>query len=97
MVVNGFNESKHKISYDVYRRSFGNHTYNSNDRFCRRSSESRVLGTVTSLRATTEGDIREHSSDQDEPRQGIGRLADHPSESGTFLASIDGIDETHCP
>lgn len=54
-------------------------------------------GVVTSQRATTEGDIGEHSSDQDEPRQGIGRLADHPSELGTFLASIDEIDETECP
>ena len=54
-------------------------------------------GTVTSQRATTEGDIGEHSSDQIEPRTGIGRLADHPSELGTILASIDEIEETQCP
>ena len=54
-------------------------------------------GTVTSQRATTQGDIGEHSSAQEEPRTGIGNLADHPSELGTLLASIDEIEETQCP
>ena len=54
-------------------------------------------GTVTSQRATTENDIGEHSSDQEEPRQGLGNLAGHPSDLGTILASVDGLEATQCP
>lgn len=55
-------------------------------------------GTVTQQRATTEGDIGEHASEQDEPRVGIANvLGGHPSELGTFLAEADDIPETECP
>jgi hypothetical protein len=57
-------------------------------------------GTVTSQRATTEGDIGQHASANEqgtEPREGLGNLADHPSELGTFLASVDELDATECP
>ena len=58
-------------------------------------------GTVTQQRATTEGDIGEHVSAEEqgtERRQGIANVLDgHPSELGTFLASIDEIDATKCP
>lgn len=59
-------------------------------------------GAVTSQRAVAVGDMGEHSSGQDEPRAGLGNAVklfgfDHISEFGSFLAEIDGIDETHCP
>lgn len=58
-------------------------------------------GVVTSQRAVTAGDIGEHSSDQDEPRLGLGNVTrlfgfNHISELGTFLAGLDEIPETHC-
>ena len=59
-------------------------------------------GTVTSQRASTAHDIGEHSSSQDEPRLGLGNVArlfgfEHVSDLGSFLASVDGMNETQCP
>lgn len=59
-------------------------------------------GLVTSQRAVAEGDIGEHSSDQEEPRLGLYNVAqlfelEHVSELGTLLAEIDDIEETSCP
>ena len=59
-------------------------------------------GVVTSQRATALHDVGEHSSAQEEPRTGLGNLPDlfgveHVSDIGTFLAGVDGIDETSCP
>lgn len=59
-------------------------------------------GVVTSQRASTAHDIGEHSSSQNEPRLGLGNVArlfgfDSVGELGSFLASIDGDDATHCP
>lgn len=59
-------------------------------------------GTVTAQRASTAHDIGEHSSAQSEPRLGLGNVTrlfgfDHVSELGSFLASLDGLDETQCP
>jgi hypothetical protein len=53
-------------------------------------------GMVTSQRATTVHDIGEHASSQTEPREGLGNLG-FPGDVGAFLASIDGLDATHCP
>jgi hypothetical protein len=65
--------------------------------FAQQPDNPECWGTVTSQRATTVGDVGEHSADQEEPRSGIGNLLGHPSELGTFLASVDEIDETQCP
>jgi len=62
-------------------------------------------GKVSSQRASTLHDIGQHSSAQEEPRFGLGNLAhdgifpgvDTVGELGAFLASLDGIDATHCP
>jgi hypothetical protein len=59
-------------------------------------------GTVTSQRASTFHDEGEHSSSPSEPRLGLGNVArlfgfDSVGELGSFLASVDGIDETQCP
>lgn len=59
-------------------------------------------GVVTSQRASTFHDIGEHASSQSTPRLGLGNVArlfgfDHVSDLGSFLASIDGLDATHCP
>jgi hypothetical protein len=58
-------------------------------------------GAVTSQRASTEHDIGAHASAQEEPRAGLGNLAQDlgisVGEVGAFLASIDGLDATHCP
>src|SRR2546425_11769030 len=59
-------------------------------------------GGVTSQRATTEHDIGQHASSQDEPRPGlanVGRLlyelglthGPHCSDPGGFLAGNDGV------
>lgn len=58
-------------------------------------------GQVTSQRATTERDIGEHASQQEEPRLGLGNLArqlsfDTPGEMSAFLGEIDGIEATSC-
>ena len=65
-------------------------------------------GVVTSQRATTEHDIGQHASSQDEPRLGLANVArllyelgltdgPHVSDLGSFLAEMDGLDATHCP
>jgi hypothetical protein len=58
-------------------------------------------GTVTSQRASTEHDIGAHASAQDEPRAGLGNLAQDlgisVGEVGAFLATVDGLAATHCP
>jgi hypothetical protein len=53
-------------------------------------------GMVTSQRAVAVGDIGEHASAQSEPRAGLGNLG-FPGDVGAFLASIDGLEATHCP
>jgi hypothetical protein len=68
--------------------------------FAQQPTNSNCWRTVTSQRATTEGDIGEHASANEQgtgPRQGLGNLAGHPSELGTLLASVDGLDATPCP
>jgi hypothetical protein len=65
-------------------------------------------GTVTSQRASTFHDVGQHSSSQSSPRLGLGNVAralydagltsgPHVSDLGSFLASVDGLDETSCP
>jgi hypothetical protein len=59
-------------------------------------------GVVTSQRAVAEGDVGEHSSDQEEPRLGLYNVAqlfelEHVSDLGTVLAELDDIEETSCP
>jgi hypothetical protein len=62
-------------------------------------------GKVSSQRASTLHDTGQHASAQSEPRLGLGNLAhdgiipgvDTFGELGSFLASVDGIDATHCP
>jgi hypothetical protein len=57
---------------------------------------------VTSQRASPDGGIGGHVSAQATPRDGLGNVAGElgfssVGELGAFLASIDGIDATHCP
>ncbi|HSM71670.1 MAG TPA: hypothetical protein VK851_09015 [Anaerolineales bacterium] len=65
-------------------------------------------GKVTSQRASTFHDLGQHSSEQSTPRSGLGNVAralyeagltEGPSvgDLGSFLASVDGLDETFCP
>jgi hypothetical protein len=59
-------------------------------------------GVVTSQRASTVHDIGQHSSSQSEPRLGLGNVArlfgfEHVSDLGSFLASVDELEATHCP
>jgi hypothetical protein len=64
-------------------------------------------GAVTSQRASTEHDVGEHASNPpfdttpDRPgRAGLGNPPegiDHVSDLGTLLATIDGLESTHCP
>jgi hypothetical protein len=65
-------------------------------------------GVVVSQVATTsnppEQTVGTHASSQPVPRQGVGNVArtdpapgDHPSDHGTYVASIDGNPATHCP
>ena len=65
------------------------------------SGTNNCWGTVTSQRASTEHDIGTHASAQSEPRAGLGNLAQDlgtsVGEVGAFLASVDGLDATHCP
>lgn len=60
-------------------------------------------GTVVSQRATTSGDVGEHASSQEEPRQGVGNVArndpepgDHPGDHGCFVGRVDGDPNTNC-
>jgi hypothetical protein len=62
------------------------------------------LGVVTAQRAVANHDIGEHASSQDEPRLGLGNVAEevlgdgtHVGEFGAFLGEIDGDPATHCP
>jgi hypothetical protein len=60
-------------------------------------------GVVTSQRATSVGDVGEHSSSfAGEPRLGLGNVAgllgfDSVGDLGSFLASVDNIEATSCP
>src|SRR5690349_24405667 len=59
-------------------------------------------GVVTSQRASTFHDVGAHASSQSEPRLGLGNVArlfgfNSVGELGSFLASVDGLDATHCP
>ncbi len=59
-------------------------------------------GVVTSQRASTVHDVGAHSSSQSEPRLGLGNVARlfgfaSVGELGSFLASVDALDTTHCP
>jgi hypothetical protein len=59
-------------------------------------------GVVTSQRASTYHDIGQHTSSQSEPRLGLGNVArlfgfEHVSDLGSFLASVDELEATHCP
>jgi hypothetical protein len=58
-------------------------------------------GTVTPQRASTLHDVGKHASAQEEPRAGLGSLAQglglSVGEVGAFLASVDNIEATHCP
>ena len=59
-------------------------------------------GVVTSQLASNDpGAMGQHSSGQGEPRRGLGNLSrdfgfDHISDFGSFLATLDGVDETQC-
>jgi hypothetical protein len=66
------------------------------------SGTSNCWGTVTSQLASTYHDLGAHVSSQSEPRLGLGNVArllgfNSVGELGQFLASIDGLDATHCP
>jgi hypothetical protein len=61
-------------------------------------------GQVTSQRASTQHDVGQHSSAQEEPRLGLGNVARvlvgedaHVSDLGTVLAGLDEFPETSCP
>jgi hypothetical protein len=60
------------------------------------------FGIASGQRASVVGDTGEHASSFDEPRTGIGQLIfkvfgfSSIGEAGSFLASVDGIDATHC-
>jgi hypothetical protein len=54
------------------------------------------FGTVVSQKASHYHDVGEHSSSQDEPRQGVGNVArddgspgDHPGDHGGFVGGLD--------
>lgn len=60
------------------------------------------FGVASGQRASVYGDTGEHSSSFDEPRRGIGQLIfkdfglSSIGEAGSFLASVDGLNATHC-
>lgn len=60
------------------------------------------FGIASGQRASVYGDTGEHSSSFDEPRRGIGQLIfkdfglSSIGEAGSFLASVDGLNATHC-
>ena len=60
------------------------------------------FGIASGQRASVVGDTGEHASSFPEPRTGIGNLVfrvfGFPSigAAGSFLASVDGFDTTHC-
>ena len=54
------------------------------------------FGTVVSQKASHYHDVGEHSSSQDEPRQGVGNVSrndgspgDHPGDHGGFVGDMD--------
>jgi hypothetical protein len=60
-------------------------------------------GTVVSEVATTTHTVGEHSSSQEEPRQGVGNVArndgakgDHPSDHGLFVGKQMGLVDDSC-
>lgn len=61
------------------------------------------FGIAAGQRASTLHDLGQHASSFDEPRVGIGNLVfrvfgfSSIGEGGSVLASLDGIDATHCP
>ena len=67
-------------------------------------ADANCLGVVTAQRAVANHDIGEHASSQQEPRLGLGNVAEevlgegtHVGEFGAFLGEIDGDPATHCP
>lgn len=67
-------------------------------------ADANCLGVVTSQRAVADRDLGEHSSSQEEPRLGLGNVAEevlgegtHVGEFGAFLGEIDGNPATNCP
>ena len=67
-------------------------------------ADANCLGVVTAQRAVANQDIGEHASSQEEPRLGLGNVAEevlgdgtHVGEFGAFLGEIDGDPATHCP
>jgi hypothetical protein len=67
-------------------------------------ADANCLGVVTAQRAVANHDIGEHASSQEEPRLGLGNVAEevlgdgtHVGEFGAFLGGIDGDPATHCP
>lgn len=66
----------------------------------RNASGKNCWGVVSAQRART-GTLGEHSSQQEEPRTGLGNLSralgfDHISALGAFLAEVDEFEETDC-
>jgi hypothetical protein len=60
-------------------------------------------GTVVSEVATTTHTVGEHSSSQEEPRQGVGNVArtdgadgDHPGDHGRFVGGQMGLVDDSC-
>jgi hypothetical protein len=67
-------------------------------------ADANCLGVVTAQRAVANHDIGEHASSQEEPRLGLGNVAEevlgdgtHVGEFGAFLGEIDEDPATHCP
>jgi hypothetical protein len=66
--------------------------------------DANCLGVVTAQRAVANHDLGEHASSQEEPRLGLGNVAEvvlgdgtHVGEFGAFLGEIDGDPATQCP
>jgi hypothetical protein len=66
--------------------------------------DANCLGVVTAQRAVAHHDIGAHASAQEEPRLGLGNVAEEVlgdgarvGELGAFLGEIDGDPATHCP
>jgi hypothetical protein len=59
-------------------------------------------GVVTSQMAIASQGMGDHASSFDSPRDGLGNVArslgfPHISDLGSFLAGLDGLEETVCP
>ena len=70
-------------------------------------SENNCWGVVSSQRAKIDGGLGEHSSSQSTPRSGLGNVARALDDAGlledstlgslgSFLAEVDGFEETTC-